>query len=61
MQVNTWRRAGGWTGWQSLGGKVSGTPVPVNDPVTGNIEVYTAGADNGPSHAGGFTSPDVPA
>jgi hypothetical protein len=33
----------GWSGWESLGGSITGTPSAIYDPDTGNLEVYATG------------------
>ena len=47
LEQIAWNPSSGWSGWDNLGGSITGTPSAVYDPAARRLEVYVRGA-NGP-------------
>jgi hypothetical protein len=45
MFEKSWSPSSGWTSLLNRGGSITGTPAVINDPLSGNLEVYATGAD----------------
>jgi hypothetical protein len=43
MFEKSWTLSSGWTNLLNRGGSITGTPAVINDPLSGNLEVYATG------------------
>ncbi len=43
LEEDYWH-SGTWSGWQNLGGSITGTPAPIYDPSNSNLEIYATGS-----------------